>query len=116
MKTITPAFILLVCSISFACNSNSNVVKEQSYEDSLQSLLIGFWGNPNEDTPVWKMDKDSIYYLQRHETYSYKLQGNDVLINNPEYPMWFKNISFIEDTLYFHDADGGGILKACRKK
>jgi len=116
MKKVLAAIALIPCCVTFSCSSNSHSVKKISYEDSMQGLLMGFWGNPNEDAPVWKIDKDSIYYLQRHKAYSYKLQVNDVLINNPEYSIGFKGISFIEDTLYFHDSDGGGILMACRKR
>ena len=117
MKSIKPAIFLLACSIIIACNSNSNAAKEQSYEDSIQSLLIGSWGNPNEDTPVWKIDKDSIYYLQNRKSYSYTQDSNDVIIDFHDHKATFKNVSFIKDTMFFYPDDGGsGIFMACRKR
>lgn len=115
MKDVVHCIVVVVCCACLACNSNS--IKIRSSENSLQSLLTGTWGNPREDDPVWKIDKDSIYYLQQNKAYSYRLQDNDVLINNQEYPMELKDISFKDDTIYFHANDGGGgILMACRKK
>lgn len=116
MKRIAIAYILVACCANLACNSTSNKVEKLSYEDSLQSLLFGSWGNPGEHSPVWKIDKDSIYFIQDHKAYSYRLEENNVVINKPGYQMEFKDISFIKDTIYFYGNDGGGVVMACRFK
>jgi hypothetical protein len=108
-------FICLFIVLSIASCSDQDSAKKP-YQEDLRSAIIGQWGNPTEDSPVWKISEDTFYYYRLSHGYPYLLKGNDIVIDNGESPWVLKNVSIIKDTMLFYDEAGGGVLKACRFK
>ena len=115
MKKILNLSILL-CLLNFGCTSNTKRIKKIQYEDSLKMLLIGEWGERdslNQIKPFFKLDRDSIYYLQSKEAYAYKLDSNNILSNRLDYQTKFEKISIRKDTMTWYDGSNG-LMKAYR--
>lgn len=67
---------------------------------------MGQWGGLKEDSPIWEIRRDSIYYFQHSKAYPYKIVNRDLIINFPESRAILKNISVISDTLFFSGEEG----------
>jgi hypothetical protein len=103
-KTALIAFIFLN-----ACNtrtSNNSRAKKPTKEDSLRFTIIGPWAGPGEDSPVFKITTDSIYYFQQKRSYPYKIADKDLIIEFPHSKAVLKNIFVFNDTLNFEDEEG----------
>ena len=83
--------------------------------DSLKSRLLGKWGGLGEDSPVWEIKLDSIYYYQENKSYPYQIMENDLVIERGGSSGILSDISVVEDTLNFYDEQGLSI-KAYRFK
>lgn len=77
-------FLILVSCNYHVADSNSKL-------DSLKKNVVGFWGGPGEDSPIWKITTDSVYYFDQKKSYLYKLYddslvlyltGNNVALND----------------------------------
>ena len=100
---------ILFCVFFINCNNNdSNIATTRKYTtaDSLKTKLLGQWGGSGEDSAVWEIRIDSIYYLQEKKTYAYKILDNDLVIERPESKGILRNISVFEDTMTFNDEQG----------
>jgi hypothetical protein len=103
-KAALIAFIFLT-----ACNartSSNSREKKLTKEDSLRLTIIGPWGGPGEDSPVFKITTDSIYYFQHKRSYPYEIVDKDLLIQFPDSKAVLKNIFVVNDTLNFEDEQG----------
>ncbi len=101
------------CIISFilftACsNRGVDKTKVEMYTkvDTLKSKLIGRWGGLGEDSAVWEIGTDSIYYFQHRKAYPYNILNSDLIIKLDESKAILRNIAVIEDTMTFeiHDS------------
>lgn len=106
MKILFFLLAALVLSCKESTNSRSNLNKNPTQADTLETELIGKWGGLGEDSPVWEISKDSIYYFERAAAYPYKLIDNDFVIYLPESKGKLRNIRVIKDTLFFLDEQG----------
>lgn len=106
--------VFLIC-----CNEQpslkTKVLNNPSYEDSMKLRLIGQWGGLGENSPVWDIRQDSIYYYNRSAAYPYTILNNDLIIYLPESKGILKNIKLIKDTLFWLD-EQGLTVKAFRMK
>ncbi len=97
LKTI----LLLVLIFALSCN-NSQTTNDTKF-DGLQTKIIGLWGGLGEDSPVWQIKKDSIYYFEEKKSYACRLDDGSLSINYNGRTFFLKDISVIEDTLIFYD-------------
>ncbi len=74
--------------------------------DTLKNKMIGRWGGLGEDSSVWEIRIDSIYYFQQRKTYPYKMLNNDLIIDRKESKGILRNISVIADTMTFYTEEG----------
>ena len=72
-------------------------------DDSLKIKLIGIWGGLGEESPVWDIRHDSIYYYERSTAYPYEILNGNFIIYQPVSKLILRNISVIIDTMYFLD-------------
>ena len=56
--------VIIILPFLMACNSKQgkNIVKEEDFE--AKSMLQGIWLDENTESPMLKIEGDSIYYLQ----------------------------------------------------
>lgn len=99
-----------------SCNYTSNSKNDDSSHGILKNEIIGSWGNPEDSVPVFKIDKDSILYVQSNKAYLYKLINNDIVVDHPGDQWILKNVSIIEDTMFFYDRAGIQLGKALKFK
>lgn len=99
-------FLLFVCCNIQSCNTNNAGKNKPLLVDSLKAKLIGNWGGLGEDSPVWEIKHDSIYYYQEQKTYPYQIVGSDLIIERLDTKGILKNISVLKDTLMFYDEQG----------
>ena len=92
--------IIFFVSILFACKKKKGVKK---LEYTLETRIIGNWGGKNEGSPIWLFSKDSIYYYQFQKSFKYEIINQDLFIEFNDNITVLKDISIIEDTLYFKD-------------
>ncbi|UAY50625.1 hypothetical protein [Ferruginibacter albus] len=98
--------ILFAIVMFSSCTNNHNTVKSVSLgkEDSLKVNLIGEWGG-NENTAIMVFEKDSMYFTNRKQHYSYKIDSTDIIIKLEIHEYKMKNVSIIKDTFQFYSAD-----------
>jgi hypothetical protein len=87
-------------------NSNDATTKKVMKVDSLKTKLLEHWGGLGEDSPVWEIKNDSIYYYQEKKTYPYQIIGKDLVVERPESKGVLRNISVVSDTMIFYDEQG----------
>ena len=98
---------LLLFVIYTSCNHHhSPMIVENSNIDTLKNKIIGLWGGLGEDSAVWNIKADSIYYLQQSAAYPYKLIADSLMIYFPDHTATLHNLSAIQDTLTFKDGMG----------
>lgn len=118
-KELIIKFIPLIGLLLMSCNLNQNSTQEEpskfSCIDSLKVNLLGQWGGLKEDSPVWDIRKDSIYYFERSAAYPYRILDHNMIIDLPGSKGILKNISVVKDTMYFLD-EQGGLIKGYRFK
>jgi len=101
--------ICVLCILLFAsCNSKTSnkLTKQESKVDSLKNTLLGQWGGLGENSPVLKINIDSIYYYEENKSYPYKIVDKDLIIERLETKGVLRNISVNKDTLIFYDEQG----------
>ena len=74
--------------------------------DSLRINVLGLWSGPNEDSPIWKITADSIYYFQEKKAYKYTLHKDSLVIQFPDHSYSLRDMSVIGDTMIFKDDIG----------
>ena len=92
-----------------ACNNTyDGKAKAKMYTkvDTLKNKLMGRWGGLGEDSAVWEIRIDSIYYFEERKTYPYKILNNDLIIERDESKGILRNISVVEDTMTFDIEEG----------
>ena len=95
--------------IFIACNQydKRNISpKKMTIDDSLKIELIGKWGGLGENTPVWKIGPDSIYYYDQSTSYPYKILNGDFIIDFFSSKGTLKHMVVIKDTMYYLDEQG----------
>jgi len=104
MKFNCGLFILFFVS----CNNqpSKNVAKKVTEIDSLKNTLVGEWGGLGENSPVWEINVESIYYYQENKSYPYEIIDKDLVIDRFESKGVLRNISVAKDTLTFYDEQG----------
>ena len=114
MKNITWLIVILFTS----CNNNdvnNKSTKPITKADSLKLELLGEWGGLGEDSPVWEIRSDSIYYFRESKAYPYQILDNNFIIERSTSKGILKNISVVVDTMTFND-EQGLIIKSYRFK
>lgn len=109
--------ILLGVCIIVACNNNTDKRGKEisiTTNDSLISTILGKWGEVGN--PVWKIDKDSIYYFNENKSYYYLVHDGDMIVLYKSGPYSLNKIHSLNDTLFFKINDVGGFIKAFRVK
>ena len=105
MRIICISFFIFFVS----CNNgdpNTTEKKRDTKVDVLKTKLLGKWGGLGEDSAVFEIKIDSIYYLQEKKTYPYKILNNDLVIERNGSKGILRNIIVIEDTMTFNDEQG----------
>lgn len=92
-----------------------------STTDSLKNSLIGKWGGEEENSCVWEITQDSIYYYDQNKSYPYTILEKDLVIKMGESQPKLKDISVKKDTLFFYtrvsmENEVYGLTKAFRCK
>ncbi|MEP7228787.1 MAG: hypothetical protein ABI691_00965 [Ginsengibacter sp.] len=103
------AIFILIFIVVVGCNtkkSNNTHANKLTQVHSLKDNLIGKWGGLGEDSPVWKIELDSIYYYQEKKKYPYQILGRDLIIERAQSKGVLSNISVIKDTMIFSDEQG----------
>ena len=81
--------IVYLCSCSFASNKSKNQDKssQKSYKHNFdQTLLIGVWAISEEENALFKLTKDSLYYVDHiGDGYRYNLSGDSLIFYLDEY-------------------------------
>jgi hypothetical protein len=116
-NSIIKGAYFFIALIIIACNQNeikNTTVKKLTADDSLKIELIGKWGGMGEDTPIWDIRPDSIYYYDRSTAYSYKILNSDFIIDLPESKGVLKHVSVIKDTMFFLDEQANTPIKGYR--
>ena len=106
-NSILKGIYFVLTLIFLACNQHdkkNTLSKKLTMDDSLKIKLIGKWGGIREDTPIWDIRSDSIYYYDRSTAYPYKILNGDFIIDFPEPGAVFEDISVVKDTMFFIDA------------
>ena len=99
MQHLRILFLLLLIQ---SCQNNHSSVKAISRVDSFRNSLIGKWGGLNESEPVWRISHDSIYNYEQNKSYPYEIIGNDLVFDNGLSKPNLKDITVINDTLFYH--------------
>ena len=114
MKT----FLLIAVAFLFGCQSDSKpeneeadsskdirqpvvaptVKKAEQADASLENKILGVWDDGNSVNATFRIDSDSIFYVEQLENYKYTLQGDSIKIFYPDFTYSGK-LSFIKDTL-----------------
>lgn len=108
-QLIMKAIFILIFIVVVGCNtkkSNNTHANKLTQVHSLKDNLIGKWGGLGEDSPVWKIELDSIYYYQEKKKYPYQILGRDLIIERAQSKGVLSNISVIKDTMIFSDEQG----------
>jgi hypothetical protein len=103
--------------IFIACNQHdtkNTEAKNLTADDSLKIKLIGKWGGRGEKVPVWEIRPDSIYYYAHSKAYSYKILNGDFIIDLPESKAIFEDMSVVNDTMFFIDAQAHTPIRGYR--
>lgn len=104
MKIVCISFFIFFVGCN---NADTNEkTKHHTNVDTIKNKLLGQWGGLGEDSAVWEISFDSIYYLQEKKSYPYKIVGNDLVVERNESKGFLRNISVIEDTMTFNDEQG----------
>jgi hypothetical protein len=90
--------------IVFSCKNQE--VKNQSAARSAENSIVGLWGGPNENSPVWEIKTDSIYYFEQKKSYKYKISEDSLLIYFPDHIGVLYHIYPTGDTLIFYNEVG----------
>ncbi len=110
--TVFFAFLFASCNdVEDRHNPINKKVTESQNET--ESKIIGKWGGLGEESPVWDIRKDSIYYFQHSKAYAYKILNKNMHINFGNTSTILKNINVKSDTLFFID-DVGLLIKGYR--
>jgi len=67
--------------------------------------LLGVWGSENKEPLTVVINEDSIYYTEHFESYKYKLKGDSIFINYPDF-VYSGKLYFDNDTLVMESEDG----------
>ncbi len=100
---ILTSLFFVSCNIQ---NSNDVATKKIIEADRLKIKLLGYWGGLGEDSPVWEIKIDSIYYCQEKKAYPYQIVDKDLVVERPKSKGLLRNISVVEDTMTFYDEQG----------
>lgn len=112
MKFKVIILIILISSCQTNLKERKNLLQKITPEDSLKLTIIGKWGGL-EGEPVWKIEKDSMYYYGEKKSYPYTIKSNDMIVSYKEGPFILKSIHTLKDTLMF-TTDYGGVIRAFR--
>jgi len=105
MKIIISMISLAFSTWLVSCGNHGHQSASQK-GDALRNNILGLWGGLNEDSPVWKITADSIYYFQEGKTYPYTLYVDSLVIRFPDHLYSLKHITVIGDTMVFKDEVG----------
>lgn len=67
--------------------------------------IIGIWESENKEPITVEINKDSIYYTEHFESHKYKLKGDSIFINYPDF-VFAAKVFFDRDTLIMASEDG----------
>jgi len=87
-------------------NKKSVSVKRAASSGIDKTQILGIWTDSTSDNAVFDIRKDSIYYVDRSETYKYELDDNTITIHYPDYA-YTGEVHFIKDTLVMNSKDFG---------
>ena len=100
----------LIIFVLYSCRDVNNSKKKYNNVLVDTSLfLMGKWGGAGENSPVWDIQKDSIYYYQRQKAYPYKYVNGDLIIDLGESKGVLHKVRVVLDTLFFYDEQGNPI-------
>ena len=119
---------LLIVSFVFAasCNLKQSEQKQTSTADTAKQAknaarktiikatfkpltnlkeLLGVWESENKEPLTVEISEDSIYYTEHFESHKYKLKGDSIFINYPNF-VYAGIVYFDKDTLIIESEDG----------
>jgi hypothetical protein len=67
--------------------------------------IIGIWASEGKEPLTVEINKDSIYYTEHFESHKYKLKGDSIFINYPDF-VFAAKVYFTKDTLVMESEDG----------
>jgi hypothetical protein len=67
--------------------------------------IIGIWANEGKEPLTVEINRDSIYYTEHFESHKYKLKGDSIFINYPDF-VFAAKVYFNKDTLVLESEDG----------
>lgn len=67
--------------------------------------IIGVWESENKEPLTVEINKDSIYYTEHFESHRYKLKGDSIFINYPDF-VFAAKVYFDRDTLVMESGNG----------
>ena len=67
--------------------------------------IIGVWESENNEPMTVEINRDSIYYTENFESYGYRLKGDSIFINYPDF-VFAAKVYFNGDTLVMESEDG----------
>ena len=102
--------ILLTEIVGFSsCDHTVSTDMNGSARDSLKNRIIGYWGGMGEDSPVWEITADSIYYFNVKTSYPYKLFQDSLVISFPDHSASLPFITVISDTIKWKNIFGSSM-------
>jgi len=92
-----------------ADTSNQNQINiaapvSQAQFNTLAKKLIGAWTGGESENATFDISKDSIYYVDKFESYRYALKHDSIKIFYPDF-VYTAKVYFIKDTLVMNSKD-----------
>lgn len=82
------------------------VVQTQPSLKTDREKIMGIWTNSSTQNAVFDIRKDSIYYVEKFESYKYVLKQDSIQIYYPDF-VYTAKLYFIKDTLTMDSKDDG---------
>jgi hypothetical protein len=93
-------------TVKQAENATRNTVIKTTFKPLINKKeLLGVWESENKEPLTVEINEDSIYYTEHFESHKYKLKGDSIFINYPDF-VYAGKVYFDKDTLIIESEDG----------
>jgi hypothetical protein len=87
-------------------NAARNTVIKTTFKPLINKKeLLGVWESENKEPLTVEISEDSIFYTEHFESHKYKLKGDSIFINYPDF-VYAGKVYFDKDTLIIESEDG----------